>query len=217
MKTRKIIYAIMGVALFIATSCSKDSISDQNPATNNANSETTFLENIESESSSKNGIVFPDQVATKNQEFIDFLEGDWRITRFTIPEKEGKKSWINSIGHFSIIEGKIIASINKCTGSSNGYDIYFEVGSLKKIGLNDVRGVLKGTGGPIKGGFRAHNRSLGCNTDAFALADGFGYSLTRFGNVEKTESRDVAISIENNLLVVGDFSKNEIIVFKKME
>lgn len=213
MKTQKIIYAIMAVTLFFATSCSKDSISDQDPATDKANLETSFLESLELESSSKSNIIFPDSETVENQEYIDFLVGDWKITQFTIAEREGRKSWVNSIGHLRVDEEGIYASIDECLDGSNGIDVFFKVHSFKKID-SGVKGTLKGDD---HGGFSHYNRSLGCNTDAFALANGFGYTLNRFGGVEKAENRDIAISIKNNLLVIGDFSKNELIVFKKVK
>ncbi|WP_062060050.1 hypothetical protein [Aquimarina longa] len=213
MKTRKIIYAIMGVALFIATSCSKDSISDQNPATNKANSETTFLEDIESESSSKNGIIFPGPVATRNQEFIDFLKGDWKVVRFTIPEsREGKESPVDHIVHMEEDRGNgLIALIEDCPGDiENTMNIYFKARDLRKIS-SGVRGVLEGTG-------VFTSRFGGCNLDFVAAANSFGFGLSSTRtNLEKKKNQEIAISIENSLLVIGDFSANEIIVLKKIK
>ncbi|QKX06902.1 hypothetical protein HN014_18920 [Aquimarina sp. TRL1] len=218
MKTQKFIYAIMAVTLFFVTSCSKDSIVDHNSEVNEANSETAFLENLDSESSSKSGIVFPDSHQASldsNQEFIDFLEGDWKITQFTIDEREGRKSLVNSIAHLQLDNDGILAAIDECPGGRNGYFVFFKVHSLEKIN-SGVKGILRGEENPRRGGFSTYNRSLGCGTDPLALAEGFGYSLDRFGTSAGTENKEVAISIKNSLLVIGDFSKNKVIVFKKM-
>ena len=82
MKTQKIIYTIMAVALFFATSCSKDALIDQNP-------EAVQTTNTENFSVNKN-IVFPDQFEDAR------LLGKWNLTFVKdIPLKNFPGAFIN--------------------------------------------------------------------------------------------------------------------------
>ncbi|MFD2592597.1 hypothetical protein ACFSTE_17305 [Aquimarina hainanensis] len=214
MKTQKFIYAIMAVTLFFVTSCSKDSIVDHNSEVNEANSETAFLENLESESSSKSGIVFPDShqdSLDSNQEFIDFLEGDWKVIRTTDEDSQDR---INAILHLRNQSGDNIINgeLEECNGQEgNPMFFAFKTRSLKKI-ASGVRGVFDG----VENSFFENSVFLGCGLRSSPIGKVLGYSHDRFGVYTKEKNKEVAISIKNSLLVIGDFSKNEVIVFKKM-
>ncbi|WP_062058434.1 hypothetical protein [Aquimarina longa] len=73
MKINKLFYLAIVAVLFLTVSCSKDSVADNSPITQEAN----ILEKFESESINKRGIIFPGQLKDSN------LLGEWNLTHAT--------------------------------------------------------------------------------------------------------------------------------------
>ncbi|WP_062058443.1 hypothetical protein [Aquimarina longa] len=70
MKINKLFHLAIVAVLFLTVSCSKDSVADNSPITQEAN----ILEEFESESTNKRSIVFPDELESSN------LLGKWNLS-----------------------------------------------------------------------------------------------------------------------------------------